>query len=566
MADQPACLVNSILSNKIVGYVNIFSEISIKIGPAIHNSFGDISIMRLISLLPGRFAITALAVMISACSILPERNIGPQSDKDYQLTVLHTNDNHGRFWHDSKNQYGMAARMTLIEQIRAEVAKEGGHVLLLSGGDINTGVPESDLQDAIPDFKGMNMLGYDAMAVGNHEFDNSREVLMMQEELAEFPFLSANIIDKTTGKPLFDPYTIFDLDGLRIAVLGLTTDDTPRATMPENLEGLNFKKPVDVAQKLMPELEEKADIIIATTHMGHYANGHHGVNAPGDVTLAREVDGIDLIVGGHSQDPLFQPDRQNNTWIVQAHEWGKYVGRADFEYKNGDLKLLDYELIPINHKKSEVTIPHHKEMTDLLRPYQEKGQKLVAAKIGTLDQRLMGERNEVRFQPTNLGMLLTKAFMDKTGADFAVTNGGGIRASIEPGDITYKDALMVFPFGNTLTTTEMTGHQVLDYLNVVAVKPADSGAFAHFSGVEMVITDTGVNNVRIGNAPLDPEKTYKMATLSFSAGGGDNYPDISDYPGYVDTGFVDADVLKEFIEKNSPINVADYQPKDVMRR
>ena len=512
---------------------------------------------------PVKLVISALAIMVSACSMEPE--VGPDQNKTYHLTVLHTNDHHGRFWHDSKNQYGMAARRTLIEQIRQEVAAEGGYVLLLSGGDINTGVPESDLQDAVPDFKGMNLLGYDAMAVGNHEFDNPRSVLRMQEELADFPFLSANIIDEKTGKPLFQPYTTFDFDGLRIAVMGLTTDDTPKATTIEHVEGLRFEKPVMVAQELMPELEKKADVIIATTHMGHYADGQHGENAPGDVTLARQVNGIDLIVGGHSQDPLFEPDQQNGTWIVQAHEWGKYVGRADFEYKNGKLELLDYELIPVNHKDSDVQFAQDQEMTDLLLPYQEKGQQLVAGSVGSTDGRLLGERSEVRFQPTNLGTLITRAFMDKTGADFAVTNGGGIRTSIEPGDISYKDVLMVFPFGNSLTNTAMTGQQVLDYLNVVALKPADTGAFAHFSGVDMVITDAGVNDVLINGKPLDLKQTYKMATLNFTAKGGDNYPVISDYPGYVDTGFVDADVLKEFISENSPIKVADYQPEGVVR-
>nr|WP_299733774.1 bifunctional UDP-sugar hydrolase/5'-nucleotidase UshA [uncultured Endozoicomonas sp.] len=513
---------------------------------------------------PSHLAVAALASMVSACSLMPGQT-GPDPDKTYQLTVLHTNDHHGRFWHDRKERYGMAARMTLIEDIREEVEEEGGHVLLLSGGDINTGVPESDLQDAIPDFKGMNMLGYDAMAVGNHEFDNPREILKMQESLAEFPFLSANIIDESTGKTLFKPYTMFEKDGLRIAVMGLTTDDTPKATNPENTVGLKFRKPVNVARELVPELEEKADVIIATTHMGHYANAAYGVNAPGDVTLARSVDGIDLIVGGHSQDPLFEPDLQNGAYIVQAHEWGKYVGRADFEYSNGELTLKDYELIPVNHGKGDEKIAADDKMLEMLRPYQEKGQKLVAAKVGNVDQRLMGERAEVRFQPTNLGTLLTQAFMAKTGADFAVNNGGGIRASIEPGEITYKDVLTVLPFGNTLTTVDLTGQQVMDYLNVVALKPADSGAFAHFSGVEMDITKKGVKNVRIGGEPLNLTKTYKMAILSFSAGGGDNYPNVSKMDSYVDTGFTDADVLREYIEQHSPLMVEKYTPKGVTR-
>ncbi|WP_281645365.1 bifunctional UDP-sugar hydrolase/5'-nucleotidase UshA [Parendozoicomonas sp. Alg238-R29] len=513
------------------------------------------------------FTATALALSVSACSFLqhqPEATY--EKDKTYKLTVLHTNDHHGRFWQDRKGRWGMSARMTLVKQIRSEVEAEGGNVLLLSGGDINTGVPESDLQDAVPDFKGMNMLGYDAMAVGNHEFDNPRTILKMQEELANFPFLSANIINEKTGKPLFNPYTTFNFNGLRIAVMGMTTTDTPKQTSPESVAGLEFKSPVEVASKLVPELEKKADVIIATTHMGHYQNGDYGVNAPGDVTLARSVDGIDLIVGGHSQDPLFEPDLQNGTYIVQAHEWGKYVGRADFEFKNGSLKLVSYELVPVNPKNAKIKIPQDPDMLALLTPYQEKGAKLVEAKVGSVDERLMGERKEVRFQPTNLGTLLSKAFMEKSGADFATMNGGGIRASIDGGEITYKDVLTVLPFGNTLSTVEMTGSEVIDYLGVVATKPANSGAFAHFAGIEMIIDDHNVSDVKIGGEAINYEKTYKMAILSFSASGGDKYPKLNDKPGYVDTGFMDADVLREFVEQNSPLSVSKFAPKGVVRK
>ncbi|KEI73124.1 bifunctional UDP-sugar hydrolase/5'-nucleotidase UshA [Endozoicomonas elysicola] len=509
-----------------------------------------------------------LAAVISALVISACTTVNPPAEKDqkYKLTVLHTNDHHGRFWQDSKGRYGMAARMTLVESIRKEVKEEGGHVLLLSGGDINTGVPESDMQDAIPDLKGMNLLGYDAMAVGNHEFDNPRDILAMQQSLAEFPFLSANIFDAGTGKHVFEPYTTFDLDGLRIAVVGFTTTDTPKQTNPENVKGLDFQSPVAVASKLIPELEKQADIIIATTHMGHYQNGNHGINAPGDVTLARSVKGIDLIVGGHSQDPLFKPDLQNDTYIVQAQEWGKYVGRADFEYTNSQLILTSYQLIPVNGSEDDKVIPENRAMLSLLSPYQEKGQQLVEGKVGAVDQRLMGERSEVRFQPTNLGTLLTEALMEKSGADLAVMNGGGIRSSINSGEITYKDVLTVLPFGNTLTTVDMTGKEILEYLTVVANKPANSGAFAHFSGVEMLIKDQQLYNVQINGKALEPEKAYKMAILSFSASGGDKYPNLMDKPGFVDTGYLDAEVLKEFIEQNSPLRVADFQPEGVIRQ
>jgi len=307
----------------------------------------------------------ALAVAgLAGCSSLV--STGPDKDKTYRITVMHTNDHHGRFWKNRDGEYGMAARKTIVDGIRSEVAAAGGYSLLLDGGDVNTGVPESDLQDAVPDFRGMNLLGYDAMAVGNHEFDKSPFILKMQRDLAKFPMLSANIYRQ--GQRMFEPYKVFDLGGLRIGVMGLTTEDTQKMVHPDNIRDVEFRSVIQEAAKVVPELRGKADIVIATTHMGHYENGNHGTQSPGDVEMARAVGGIDLVVGGHTQNPACmkaenvldreyvpgtecKPDRQNGTWIVQAHEWGKYVGRADFEYRNGEFKLVKYALIPVNLKK-----------------------------------------------------------------------------------------------------------------------------------------------------------------------------------------------------------------------
>ncbi len=170
----------------------------------------------------------------------------------------------------------MAARKTLIDQMRQEVAANGGSSLLLSGGDINTGVPESDLQDAEPDFLGMSDIGYDAMAVGNHEFDNPLSVLEKQRVWANFPMLAANIYDKN-GDRYFKPYKIFELGDLRVAVVGMTTEDTAKIGNPEFISDLTFTKPTEEMPKVIAEIKETykddpVDFIFATTHMGHYEN------------------------------------------------------------------------------------------------------------------------------------------------------------------------------------------------------------------------------------------------------------------------------------------------------
>ncbi|MDL5025976.1 MULTISPECIES: bifunctional UDP-sugar hydrolase/5'-nucleotidase UshA [Vibrio] len=518
-------------------------------------------------------------------------------DETYKLTILHTNDNHGRFWQNKYGEYGMAARKTLVDQLRAEVEAEGGSVLLLSGGDINTGVPESDLQDAEPDFKGMNKIGYDAMALGNHEFDNSLDVLQKQIDWANFPMLSANIYDKATGERKFQAYEMFEKQGIKIAVIGLTTEDTAKIGNPEFIAGIDFRDPKEEAKKLIAELKEteKPDLIFAVTHMGHYENGQRGVNAPGDVALARYLNegDLDMIVGGHSQEPVCmegpnvakknfkpgdecKPDVQNGTYIVQAHEWGKYVGRADYEFRNGELEMVSYDLVPVNLKKKvkidgkkqrvliQDEIAQDPELLEFLRPFQEQGQAQLEVKIADTNGKLEGDRNVVRFQQTNLGRLIATSHMERAKADFAVMNSGGVRDSIEAGEVTYKDVLTVQPFANILTYTDMTGKEVLDYLNVVATKPIDSGAYAQFAGISMTVANGEVSNVFIGGKQLRLDETYRFTVPSFNAAGGDGYPKLSDHPGYVNTGFVDAEVLKEYLEANSPVDVNKYAPSGQM--
>ena len=524
--------------------------------------------------------VLSCALFLTACVTEPLKQSSPEAcdGKVHKLTILHTNDNHGHFWRNSKGEGGMAARRTLIEQVRKEVAAEGGNVLVLSGGDINTGVPGSDLLDALPDIQGMNLIGYDASAVGNHEFDNPLPVLMEQAKWASFPFLAANIYVKKTGKRLFQPYTILDAGALKVAVIGLTTLDTVTTSNPDVVKDLSFSDPVKEAKALMPELRRQADIVIAATHLGWYFRGQHGVNAPGDYRLAKEVDGIDVIAGGHSQDPLFRPDIKNSTYIMQAFEWGKYVGRADFIYRDGILKLTEYRLIPVNLKKKVIRggkktyvyidkkIPEDKAMLELLEPYHKKGEASLSVQVGSTDARLPGERSEVRFHETALGRLIATAQKERAKADFAVINSGGIRASIAEGPITYRDVLKVQPFGNQVGYWEASGKDLKNYLQVVGSMPPDSGAFAHFVGVEMVVEEGMLKQLQINGKKVDDNKIYRMAVNSFSASGGDGYPKIDDKPGFVNLGFIDAEVLKEYIEKNSPILVEKFKPRDEVQR
>ena len=539
----------------------------------------------------GLFSASCMAAVSTKSSSVPTL----EKDKFYQFTILHTNDHHGRFWQNDIGEYGLAAQKTVVDEIRKEVTAKGGKLLLLSGGDINTGVPESDVQQAKPDFIGMNAVGYDAMAVGNHEFDHPLPIIREQQKWAKFPFLSANTYFKGTDKRVFDAYKMFDLNGIKVAVFGLTTDDTIFLASPKNTEGVEFRQTLPEAQKIIKQLKdnEHPDMIIAVTHMGHYENGEHGSMAPGDVELARNLQAgdLDMIVGGHSQNPVCMaspnkriteyvpgtpcaPDQQNGTWIVQAHEWGKYVGRADFVFLNGKITLKNYQLIPINLKKEvdngnstkrleyyTQEIPQDKSLLENLRPYQELGKQQLLVKSGELKGRLEGNRDVVRYQQSNMGQLLLSAFVEKTNADVGIMSGGMIRDSLIEGNITYRDILKVEPFGNSVVYFELTGSELIDYLKVALSKKQGSGGYAHLKNINLTRNGNNIEDVKINDQPIDLQKNYRVATLDFLAAGGDGYPITNTSPTYVDTGYRDADVVKQYFENHSPITASDYEPK-----
>ncbi|MEN3796649.1 bifunctional UDP-sugar hydrolase/5'-nucleotidase UshA [Aeromonas caviae] len=533
----------------------------------------------------GSIALAVLAAL-SGCNTSSNDSVAPCTENVCKLTILHTNDTHGRFWHNDKGEYGMAAQKTLVERLRAEAKAAGSEVLVLSGGDVNTGVPESDLQDAEPDFMAMNSIRYDAMAVGNHEFDNPLTILEKQRQWAQFPMISANIYDKTSGKRYFDPYKVFKLEsGLKVAVLGLTTEDTAQLVDPNNVQTLEFRDPTTEAANLGKQIRDnkEANLVLAITHMGHYENGQHGSNAPGDVEMARALPAgtLDAIIGGHSQNPVCmepgtpdkyadfkpgddcQPDQQNGTWIMQAHEWGKYVGRAQFDYQNGKLTLTQYDLIPVNLKNADgdfiqEEIVKDPELYNTLLTYQEKGQQELGVVIGATDGVLDGERANVRNKQTNLGRLITTATAEKLSTDFGIVNSGGVRASIAAGDISYRDVLTVHPFGNTVNKATMSGNELLTYLGQVATKTANTGGYAQFGGIKMTVDcqAKSVDIATIGGKAFDPAATYSFSIPSFSAAGGDGYPKIDT----INAGLVDAGVLKDYIAAKKTIQVADYLP------
>jgi len=323
--------------------------------------------------------------------------------------------------------------------------------------------------------------------------------------------------------------------------------------------------------ELVPKLKPHTDVLIGLTHVGHHPNESHGNDAPGDVTIARSVKGIDLIVGGHTQKPLFEADVQNGTIIVQAFEWGKYVGKVDLEFKDGILNLKEYKLIPVNFGDKKEKILPDRRLLAMLQIYKEIGDTLInehnkssdpSAKkvLGRAMVEFQGHRSVIRFQETNLGNLISSAFKERFKADIGIMNSGGVRDSLKAGPIRYEDILVVLPFKGEIVTAELSGKDMETYLQkVIFLSTKGSGSFPQISGVtaELDIENKQFKSLKINGKPLSYDKRYTIALPEFVAKGGDKYPLLE----YVKTGLLDAEILRDQILKLKTLRAADYAPK-----
>ena len=485
-----------------------------------------------------------------------------------ELVVLHTNDFHGhplKFYnYPAPDVGGLPAIATMVAGVRSQY----DNVLVLDAGDVNTGRPESNFYASAPDIIGYNYIGYDAMTLGNHEFDKPLDVLTAQAQLANFPFLSANVMD-ASGNHLAEPYVIRRFGNLRVGIFGLTTRETPKVTMPTITGNLVFEDEVETARQMVAELRDQTDIIIALTHMGLYDD-----NSRGSRRVAANVDGIDLIVDGHSHSDIDEAVVVNGTPIVQAWNWGLKVGKAVLSIEDGEVTDFSWEAIPINLKNREKDadgntfykfvdqeIPEDPYLLEILTPYAEQVEARLSEVIGTASSVFDDEK--VRLEETAIGNLVSDAMLwatESQGADFAIQNGGGIRADIPAGEIRKKVVYEVLPFDNSVMTVEMSGEDVAAMFDYIATIPRGNGAFPQVSeGVSFTIDFPAgeTRDVRINGRRIDPAATYKVATNSFMAAGGDGYTMM--VPGYkYDTSAFQRDVVIEYLSAmggvDQPVN------------
>lgn len=487
---------------------------------------------------------------------------------DYKLTILHTNDFHSRFEPISKYDSGCR------EGDNAEGKCFGGSARLVSAiSDARTRSNNSILVDGGDQFQGslfytyykgkaaaemMNKMGYDGMTVGNHEFDDGPEVLRGFMDSVGFPVLMSNA-DVSAEPALADVLkksTVIERGGEKIGLIGLTPEDTHELASPG--KNITFSDPVVAVQAEVDRLTaEGVNKIIVLSHSGY------GV----DQRVAAETKGVDVIVGGHSNTYLSNvsdravgpyPTMVNGVAIVQAYAYGKFLGELNVTFDEaGNLVEAKGEPLIMDGTvaEDEATVAR---IAELAQPLDEIRNKVVAEAAAAVD----GDRQTCRIQECQMGNLVADAMLDRVkdqGVQIAIANSGGIRASLEPGEVTMGEVLTILPFQNTLSTFEISGQELVAALeNGVSQVEEVKGRFPQVAGLTFTWDPTvAPNEGRVqevmvdmgdGFTPLDPAKTYLVVTNNYVRNGGDGYKVFSgDDKNAYDFGPDLADVLAEYL-------------------
>lgn len=457
-------------------------------------------------------------ILVFSMMTFADETITPTSSAK-SVTILHTNDVHARVVEDATTSIGYGKVAALAADT---LSKSGTEPIIVDAGDALHGQTIATLERGESIVNIMNKVGYDVMAPGNHDFNYGKERLLELAEEATFKIISANII-KSDGAAFLEEYTIIERNGVKIAFFGLSTPETAYKTNPKNVVDLSFADPVKIAENMVSTLKDKADVIVCVSHLG--------LDKASEITsnlVAEKVQGIDLIIDGHSHTTLSEPLKVNETLIVQTGEYLKNVGTVKIDL-DGTNKVTGITA-SLFTKEQSANITAQEDVITAISDYTEAQKSILSEVILKGEIHFDGERANVRTGPTNLSCLITAAMVNATGADIAITNGGGIRASIEVGDVTRGDIISVLPFGNYIVTKKMKGSDIKTALEHGLSKyPDANGAFPQIANVEYLFDETKpagarVTHVWVKGVKLDLNKEYIVATNDFMAVGGDDYP------------------------------------------
>ncbi|MFD2516141.1 bifunctional metallophosphatase/5'-nucleotidase [Pontibacter locisalis] len=458
------------------------------------------------------------------------------------ISILHTNDMHGSYMPfltttgNATAQTGDAGRDTLVTFDKAariggfaylasavkKVRKEKGadNVLLVDGGDTFSDDQLGNLTKGEAMIRFMNAINYDLMALGNHDFDYGLQRTRELQQMATFPMRAANITDDNTQQPIFgEPYVIKEKNGVKVAILALGYRNTPITGNPENVKGLRFKVGQEVAQTYVPELRKKADIVVVLSHEGTAV----------DYKMAREVAGIDLIIGAHSHDILEPRKKIGQTYVVQAMSDAAVLGETELIVR--DQQLVD--VITHHHWLWNEPLQPDAAMQAMIdqqrKPHLDKLQEHVVESKATIGRQY---KSESPFDKL-VGNLLLEGFK----GDVAIMPGVGYGISIKTGPVTSEDVYKLLPHPSRIVTLTMTGQQLKQTLEQAAknLKPANKleavGGLIQIAGIryEMDLTKPigeRISNIQLNNQPINDTQNYKIVTHNGLLTGLHNFDEI----------------------------------------
>jgi len=494
---------------------------------------------------------------------------------DYSLTILHTNDFHARFEPISKYDSGCSAEdnaagecfggwARLVNAVKDARARSNTSILV-DGGDQFQGTLFYTYYKGKMAAEMMNGLGYDGMTVGNHEFDDGPEVLAGFMASVNFPVLMSNA--DVSGEPaLADTLaksTIIERGGEKIGLIGLTPEDTPDLASPG--KNITFSDPVAAVQGEVDKMTaEGVTKIIVLSHSGFLV----------DKKVAAETTGVDVIVGGHSNTLLSNtqeravdvyPVMVGDTAIVQAYAYGKFLGELNVTFDDAGVitQAVGEPLLIDGQVAEDATIVAR--VSELAAPLEEIRNTVVASAAGALE----GDRAVCRVQECTMGNLIADAMLARVkdqGIDIAIMNSGGIRASVDAGEVTMGEVLTVLPFQNTLSTFQVSGQTVIDALeNGVSQVEEVAGRFPQVAGLKYTWDSSAAAGERVVEVmvmqdgaftPIDPGKTYGLVSNNFIRNGGDGFKMFTTAENAYDFGPDVADVVAEYMAANGDNAVA----------
>jgi 5'-nucleotidase / UDP-sugar diphosphatase len=446
-----------------------------------------------------------------------------------EVTILYTNDFHSAFdpipayWLPGAPRLGGAAHLaTLMDKIRAREKP----VFLFDTGDMFTGML-SNLTRGEALMEMMRAMRYDAMAIGNHEFDYGADNFLRQMNAVPFPVLGANIFYKGTDHPYSRPYVILEKDGVRLGVIGIIGEDARSVALPSGITNLDFRDPVPIVRTLVGELRDRVDVVVVLAHQGKTGPMQSDAEARSevqrdfdeDVRLCGQVEGIDVFVGGHAhhgiEPPFVHP--ATGTIIVQTFGYGTRLGYLKLKLEGRRVVGHEGELLKV---WTDENAPDP-AIAALIASYRKRLEAQIGQVLGRSRTRLVRDYRA----ESSLGDFVSDVMREATGAEVAVQNAGGLRADIPEGTVTNGHVLDALPFLNTVVEVELTGAQLREVLEQGLTLERGLVQTSGLRGTYDLSRPAGrrLVSIEVGGRPLADARVYRVATNSFVAEGGDLY-------------------------------------------